>query len=88
MTADFTRNVLQRALKQIVASFPVYRTYIDMDGAQDDADRRDLDWAMAQARRGIPTSTRRFSTSYKLLSGELVAKPNGLSVAPPCFASP
>ena len=33
VTADFTRNVLQRALKQIVASFPVYRTYIDMDGA-------------------------------------------------------
>ena len=52
MTADFTRNILQRAIKQIVASFPVYRTYIDMDGAQEDADRRDLDWAMAQARRG------------------------------------
>ena len=50
MTADFTRNILQRAIKQIVASFPVYRTYIDMDGAQEDADRRDLDWAMAQAR--------------------------------------
>jgi (1->4)-alpha-D-glucan 1-alpha-D-glucosylmutase len=28
-TADFTRNLLQRALKQIIACFPVYRTYID-----------------------------------------------------------
>ena len=28
-TADFTDNVLQRALKQIVACFPVYRTYVD-----------------------------------------------------------
>src|SRR5271165_5039569 len=52
VTQDFTNTVLQRAIKQIVACFPVYRTYIDMDGAQEDADRRDLDWAMAQARRG------------------------------------
>jgi (1->4)-alpha-D-glucan 1-alpha-D-glucosylmutase len=28
-TADFTRNILQRALKEIVACFPVYRTYVD-----------------------------------------------------------
>ncbi|MBE7209948.1 MAG: malto-oligosyltrehalose synthase [Gluconacetobacter diazotrophicus] len=51
VTADFTRNILQRAIKQIVAHFPVYRTYIDMDGRPSDADRRDLDWAITQARR-------------------------------------
>ncbi len=76
VTADFTRNVLQRALKQIVASFPVYRTYIDMDGAQEDADRRDLDWAMAQARRGdsdIDPSV--FDFLHGVLSGEIVARP-------------
>ncbi|MGI4747496.1 MAG: malto-oligosyltrehalose synthase [Janthinobacterium lividum] len=76
MTADFTRNILQRAIKQIVASFPVYRTYIDMDGAQEDADRRDLDWAMAQARRGdsnIDPSV--FDFLHGVLSGQVVAAP-------------
>ena len=46
-TADFTNNVLHRALKQIIACFPVYRTYVDQDGASE-ADRRDIDWAIAQ----------------------------------------
>ncbi len=31
MTADLTRALLQRAIKQIVASFPVYRTYVDFE---------------------------------------------------------
>ena len=76
MTADFTRNILQRAIKQIVASFPVYRTYIDMDGAQEDADRRDLDWAMAQARRGdLTINSSVFDFLHRVLSGEVVAKP-------------
>ena len=50
-TADFTRNILQRALKEIVACFPVYRTYVDGDASPTEDDRRDLDWAVAQARR-------------------------------------
>ena len=33
-TADFTRNILQRALREIVACFPVYRTYVDGDAAR------------------------------------------------------
>jgi (1->4)-alpha-D-glucan 1-alpha-D-glucosylmutase len=49
-TADFTSNVLQRALKQIIACFPVYRTYVD-GSAPADADRRDITWAVAHARR-------------------------------------
>ncbi|MCQ8239966.1 malto-oligosyltrehalose synthase [Rhizosaccharibacter radicis] len=76
VTADFTRHVLERAIKQIVASFPVYRTYIDMEGAQTEADRRDLDWAMAQARRAdssIDPSV--FDFLQKTLSGNLVAEP-------------
>ena len=76
MTADFTRNILQRAIKQIVASFPVYRTYIDMDGAQEDADRRDLDWAMIQARRGDPNiDPSAFDFLHRVLSGAVVAEP-------------
>ena len=46
-TADFTRNILQRALKEIIACFPVYRTYVDDDAEAGEADRRDLDWAIA-----------------------------------------
>ncbi len=76
MTADFTRAILQRAIKQIVASFPVYRTYIDMDGAQEDADRRDLDWAMAQARRGdLNIDPSVFDFLHGILSGQVVAQP-------------
>jgi (1->4)-alpha-D-glucan 1-alpha-D-glucosylmutase len=52
-TQDFTNNVLHRALKEIIACFPVYRTYVDATQTTD-ADRRDLDWAVAQARRREP----------------------------------
>jgi (1->4)-alpha-D-glucan 1-alpha-D-glucosylmutase len=75
-TADFTNNVLQRALKQIVACFPVYRTYVD-GGAPTDADRRDIDWAVAQARRldaALDPSV--FDFLRKLLTCDLVAHPH------------
>ena len=29
-TTDFTQNILRRALKEIIACFPVYRTYVNM----------------------------------------------------------
>jgi (1->4)-alpha-D-glucan 1-alpha-D-glucosylmutase len=48
-TRDFTFNSLRRALAAVVASFPVYRTYIvDKPSAQD---RRFVDWAIGRARR-------------------------------------
>ena len=75
-TADFTRNILQRAIRQMVACFPVYRTYIDRDGAPSDTDRRDLDWALTTARRlepEIPPSV--FDFLGALLSGDLVSEP-------------
>ena len=71
-TADFTENVLQRALREVVACFPVYRTYVDSNGATAE-DRRDLDWAFARAQRNkshIEGSA--FDFLYKLLSGDLV----------------
>ena len=49
-TCDFTDNILHLALREIVARFPVYRTYID-GTTPSEADRRDIDWAIAQARR-------------------------------------
>ncbi len=75
-TADFTRNILQRALKAVIAAFPVYRTYVDADDAPTDADRRDLDWAVAQARQQDPSlDPSVFDFVYALLSGDLVAEP-------------
>ncbi len=48
-TRDFTLNSLRQALAEVVASFPVYRTYIvDKPSAQD---RKFIDWAIGRARR-------------------------------------
>ncbi|HEX6019803.1 MAG TPA: malto-oligosyltrehalose synthase [Burkholderiaceae bacterium] len=48
-TRDFTLHSLRRALADVVAAFPVYRTYIvDKVSA---ADRRAIDWAIGRARR-------------------------------------
>jgi (1->4)-alpha-D-glucan 1-alpha-D-glucosylmutase len=75
-TADFTNNALQRALKQIVACFPVYRTYID-GSAPTDADRRDIDWAVAHARRlEAPLDPSVFNFLHRLLTCDLVAEPH------------
>ncbi|HET6725028.1 MAG TPA: malto-oligosyltrehalose synthase [Gammaproteobacteria bacterium] len=49
-TRDYTLESLTAALRQVVACFPVYRTYVDARGASAD-DRRDISWAIAQARR-------------------------------------
>jgi (1->4)-alpha-D-glucan 1-alpha-D-glucosylmutase len=73
-TADFTQNVLRRAIREIVACFPVYRTYVDWEGCATAEDRRDLNWAMKQARANDtdidPTV---FDFVGDLLSGDLVA---------------
>jgi (1->4)-alpha-D-glucan 1-alpha-D-glucosylmutase len=74
--ADFTQNLLHHALREVVACFPVYRTYIDAENPPTEADRRDLDWAFAQARRretAIDPSV--FDFLQDLLSGDLVARP-------------
>lgn len=74
-TADFTNNVLHRALRQIIACFPVYRTYID-GGVPADADRRDIDWAVAHARRvdaALDPSV--FDFLHQLMTCDLVARP-------------
>jgi (1->4)-alpha-D-glucan 1-alpha-D-glucosylmutase len=75
-TADFTRNILQRALKEIVACFPVYRTYIDGVTEPTEADRRDIDWAVAQARRNeTDVDPSVFDFLHRLLTTDLVAAP-------------
>ncbi|WP_404385775.1 malto-oligosyltrehalose synthase [Caenispirillum salinarum] len=49
-TRDYTPRDLRSALEEVVACFPVYRTYIDRRRpAQHDL--RDIEWAIAQARK-------------------------------------
>jgi (1->4)-alpha-D-glucan 1-alpha-D-glucosylmutase len=48
-TRDFTLTSLWRALAEVVACFPVYRTYVT--DSVSETDRRYIDWAIAAARR-------------------------------------
>jgi (1->4)-alpha-D-glucan 1-alpha-D-glucosylmutase len=53
-TRDFTLYSLRAALIEIVASFPVYRTYVDELGHVDERDRRYIELAVAKAKRRNP----------------------------------
>ena len=46
---DFTFNSLRHALAEVIACFPVYRTYIAESVS--DSDRRYIEWAVAAAKR-------------------------------------
>ena len=48
-TRDLTYNILRQSLAEVIACFPVYRTYVG-DTASD-TDKRYIDWAIAAARR-------------------------------------
>jgi (1->4)-alpha-D-glucan 1-alpha-D-glucosylmutase len=50
---DFTLNSLRRALVEVVACFPVYRTYVSAQGATDE-DVAVVDTAISQARKRNP----------------------------------
>ena len=54
---DLTFNSLRRALQQIIACFPVYRSYITSDAIHPD-DRRYVQQAVSQAQRRNPTVSR------------------------------
>ena len=76
-TADFTRNILRRAIREIVACFPLYRTYVDFSGVATDDDRRSIDEAIALARpneAAVDASV--FEFLRQVLTGDLVAEPN------------
>jgi len=49
-TADYTRAALREAIREVIACFPVYRTYISPRGFGDE-DRRIIHWATGVARR-------------------------------------
>ena len=49
-TRDFTRTAQRTALFEVVACFPVYRTYVTSERVSDE-DRRYIDWAIAAAKK-------------------------------------
>ena len=74
-TCDFTNHILHAALREIIARFPVYRTYID-GGLLHDDDRRDIDWAVTQARRSSAAlAPSVFDFLRQALTSDLVAQP-------------
>jgi (1->4)-alpha-D-glucan 1-alpha-D-glucosylmutase len=69
-TRDFTANGMLAALVEVIASFPVYRTYVSPRGASPD-DRRYIGWAVGQAKKrwqGADTSI--FDFLHLVLTGE------------------
>jgi (1->4)-alpha-D-glucan 1-alpha-D-glucosylmutase len=49
-TRDFTFNGMLAALEEVIAAFPVYRTYVSRRGVGAD-DRRYIEWAIASAKK-------------------------------------
>src|SRR5204862_53095 len=52
---DFTLSSLTHAIREIIACFPVYRTYID-DNAVTERDRATIELAVARAKRKNPAT--------------------------------
>jgi (1->4)-alpha-D-glucan 1-alpha-D-glucosylmutase len=53
---DFTLNSLTAALREVIACFPVYRTYVTLTGVLD-RDRRYIELAVARAKRRNPATS-------------------------------
>src|SRR5690606_25681943 len=63
------------ALKEVVACFPVYRTYVTVRGAGPE-DRRDIDWAVGQARkRSALSDSSIFDFIHGILTTDLILVP-------------
>ncbi|MCZ7563474.1 MAG: malto-oligosyltrehalose synthase [Burkholderiales bacterium] len=69
-TRDYTFNTLRQALTEVVACFPVYRTYIA--GSASAQDRRHVDWAIAHAKRRSRAAD---VTIFDFVRSALLARP-------------
>ncbi|TMG97019.1 MAG: malto-oligosyltrehalose synthase, partial [Betaproteobacteria bacterium] len=77
-TCDFTLNSIRRALVEIVACFPVYRTYAT-PGHRSNDDRRYVDWAVGVAKRNSPAAeTSVFDFVRDILNGDRKAPEQAL----------
>jgi len=68
-TADFTRAALRDAIVEVIACFPVYRTYISPEGVRDE-DRRIVTWAVNVARKRSPVERSVFDFLAGVLLGD------------------
>jgi (1->4)-alpha-D-glucan 1-alpha-D-glucosylmutase len=69
---DFTENILESVIRETIACFPVYRTYIDDRGQYTARDRMVVEQAIARAKRlnsGIDASAFDFLRNALLLGG-------------------
>src|SRR6266446_1155641 len=70
-TRDFTLNGMLAALEEVVAAFPVYRTYVSAQGTSVE-DHRYIEWALAQAKKRWRTAdTSIFEFIHGVLTGQL-----------------
>ncbi|HXC90395.1 MAG TPA: malto-oligosyltrehalose synthase [Stellaceae bacterium] len=86
-TRDFTFNRMRAALEEVVAAFPVYRTYVSPRGASAD-DRRYVDWALGLARkrwRGADVTI--FDFLRGVLTGEAAPPQDDASPGGPLYAA-
>jgi (1->4)-alpha-D-glucan 1-alpha-D-glucosylmutase len=79
-TRDFTFGGMLTALEEVIAAFPVYRTYVSPRGAGPD-DRRFIDWAIALAKKGWATAdTSILDFIHRVLIGDLPGRSDAADV--------
>lgn len=77
---DITDDILETVIRETIACFPVYRTYIDDRGQYTDRDRAFIRYAIAQAKKlnpGIDASAFHFLQDMLLLRTHRDPVPNG-----------
>ena len=87
---DFTDNILETVIRETIASFPVYRTYIDDRGEYSERDVAFLRSAIARAKRlnpDINTSAFDFLRETLLLKSGSQRRPGSRSRTRRCFTS-
>jgi len=69
-TRDFTLNGMLSALEEVIAAFPVYRTYVSRENPSAD-DHRYIEWALAQAKKRWRVEDRSvFDFLHAVLTGQ------------------
>jgi (1->4)-alpha-D-glucan 1-alpha-D-glucosylmutase len=74
---DFTLDSLRDALSEVVACFPVYRTYVNQAGSSE-TDRQMIDIALMRARARSPVME---PTVFEFIRAVLLSQPEGRSPA-------
>jgi (1->4)-alpha-D-glucan 1-alpha-D-glucosylmutase len=79
-TRDFTLNGMLAALEEVIAAFPVYRTYVSERGTSAD-DRRYIEWAVGQAKkRRRPRDTTILDFVHRVITANCDGHPHAAEV--------